>query len=541
MDLSKLSDDDLKALADGNLSAMSTEGLELIAGSVQPQEQPSFLEKFVSAARPEPFAEGMAREMFESPALAVSQLATQMLGGSSNLEDYIRGREAEMQQLPLSGRVAGMIASPATALVASKVPQLMSALPVVGRSNLARSAATGATAAGITPVVGDDFAQEKATQAVTGAVLGPVLDIAAAPLARLGTPGGATPELQTLQRGGVDVSRLTPGQQLGGVTKRIEESLKSVPIAGEIVRQAETRGFQEFNKGVINSVLRQIDPKLQVPKAFDTRGAIDFTGKEISKAYKQALAPIKFPVDQQFRDDISSIAAKYAPSVSEENARLLDRLIKNNVLDLMPAGKVIPGGTLKRIDSDIGKLETNYLKSANAQDKIIGEALKEIKANIRFTIGQQDPTGKVNAANAAFADFLRVEAATASSRIPGGVFTPEQLMSATRSLDSSLRKGQFARGQARMQKTAEAGREVLGTRVPDSGTPERMGTLLGALGLGAAAGGGAAGLPLESLIIPGLLTGLYTRPGQAGLRSLSQLGPGLRSTLPVLAPQFTQE
>jgi hypothetical protein len=74
--------------------------------------------------------------------------------------------------------------------------------------------------------------------------------------------------------------------------------------------------------------------------------------------------------------------------------------------------------------------------------------------------------------------------------------------------------------------------------VPDSGTPERIST---ALGLGAVVGGSAAGVPLESLIIPGLLTGLYTRPGQAGLRSLSQLGPGLRSTLPVLAPQFTQE
>jgi hypothetical protein len=176
MDLSKLSDNDLKALADGNLSAMSTEGLELIAGSVQTQEQPSFLDRFVSAARPEPFTEGMAREMFESPALAVSQLATQMLGGSSSLEDYIRSRDEQMQQLPLSGRVAGMITSPATALVASRVPQLVSKIPVVGRSNLARSSATGATAAGITPVVGDDFAQEKATQAVTGAVLGPVLE-----------------------------------------------------------------------------------------------------------------------------------------------------------------------------------------------------------------------------------------------------------------------------------------------------------------------------------------------------------------------------
>ena len=37
MDLTKLSDDDLKALADGRIESMSTEGLQLIAG---PQEEP---------------------------------------------------------------------------------------------------------------------------------------------------------------------------------------------------------------------------------------------------------------------------------------------------------------------------------------------------------------------------------------------------------------------------------------------------------------------------------------------------------------------
>lgn len=40
MDLTKLSDDDLKALADGNMSAMSTEGLQLIAGQQEEQAAP---------------------------------------------------------------------------------------------------------------------------------------------------------------------------------------------------------------------------------------------------------------------------------------------------------------------------------------------------------------------------------------------------------------------------------------------------------------------------------------------------------------------
>lgn len=40
MDLTKLSDDDLKALADGNMSAMSIEGLQLIAGQQEEQAAP---------------------------------------------------------------------------------------------------------------------------------------------------------------------------------------------------------------------------------------------------------------------------------------------------------------------------------------------------------------------------------------------------------------------------------------------------------------------------------------------------------------------
>jgi hypothetical protein len=544
MDLTKLSDSDLKAIADGNLEALSTEALQMLAGEVEPQQEPSIFEKLKGAFAFEPFTREMAGGMFEEPALGIAQLVTKGLGvGEESVERMIQEREQRIQATPggEAGRITGMIASPATALFAGNLPSLIRQIPRIGQSPVAQSAAVGGGASLMTPVTEGDFAEQKALQAGTGAVAGPVLDVLASPFARMGTPGGATPELQRLQQAGVDVSRLTPGQQLGGTAKRIEESLKSVPFAGEVVRQAELRTFQDFNKGLLNNVVQQVNPKAQIPKAFDTRGAVEFVEKEISKAYNKGLANIKFPVSDPFRNQVESIASKYAANLSDENAKLLQKLVKNNVLDMMPANKVVPGGTLKRIDSDLGKFETQYLRSATSQDKTIGQALQEIKAEIRAVIGNQDPTGEIKAANAAFADFLRIQAAAGQSRSPGGVFSPEQLMSATRSLDASLRKGQFARGQARMQKTAEAAREVMGTRVPDSGTPERLGTTLAALGLTGAVGGGYTGVPPESLIIPGLLTGLYTRPGQTALRGLSQLGPGLRSALPVLGPQFTPQ
>lgn len=536
MDLTKLSDNDLKALSEGNIEAMSTEGLRMLsAGQKQPESR---ISQFLQAARPEPFTEAVARGMFEDPALAVAQLATEPFGGSQALRQYVQEREQRMQELPLTGRLAGVALSPATAMLATRVPQAVSAIPAVGQSRLLQSAATGAAAAGLTPATSEDqFAREKAMQATTGAVLGPVVDVLAAPLARLGTPS-ARPELETLQRAGVDVTRLTPGQQLGGAAKRVEESIKSVPIAGELVRRAEQRGFEEFNRGLVDNVIKQVNPQATLPKAVSTRGAIEFAGKELSKAYSRALAPIKITPSAQMYMDISDVVVRYGSQLGEENAALLNKLVMNRVTDLIPENKVLAGGTAKRIDSDLGALERKYTKSMTAQEQTIGEALGEIKQIIRQEIASQDPTGKVRQLNTVFSDFLRLEKAAAGSRAPGGIFSPEQLVSATRTLDETRRKGGFARGQARMQQVAEAGREVLGTRVPDSGTPERIGTTLALLGLGGA-GLGAYEPSLSPYIVPGLLTAAaYTRPGLAAIRQAGMAGPGLRAIGPVLTPQL---
>lgn len=536
MDLTKLSDNDLKALSEGNIEAMSTEGLRMLsAGQKQPESR---ISQFLQAARPEPFTEAVARGMFEDPALAVAQLATEPFGGSQALRQYVQEREQRMQELPLTGRLAGVALSPATAMLATRVPQAVSAIPAVGQSRILQSAATGAAAAGLTPATSEDqFAREKAIQATTGAVLGPVVDVLAAPLARLGTPS-ARPELETLQRAGVDVTRLTPGQQLGGAAKRVEESIKSVPIAGELVRRAEQRGFEEFNRGLVDNVIKQVNPQATLPKAVSTRGAIEFAGKELSKAYSRALAPIKITPSAQMYMDISDVVVRYGSQLGEENAALLNKLVMNRVTDLIPENKVLAGGTAKRIDSDLGSLERKYTKSMTAQEQTIGEALGEIKQIIRQEIASQDPTGKVRQLNNVFSDFLRLEKAAAGSRAPGGIFSPEQLVSATRTLDETRRKGGFARGQARMQQVAEAGREVLGTRVPDSGTPERIGTTLALLGLGGA-GLGAYEPSLSPYIVPGLLTAAaYTRPGLAAIRQAGMAGPGLRTIGPVLTPQL---
>jgi hypothetical protein len=559
MDLTRLSESDLKALADGRVDAMSTEGLQYIA-SQQPQQTPQqapqqagALSRVMQTAREspmqlmEPFSRGVAEGMFVEPALGISQLVSRGLGmGETELDRYIQRREQTIEQTPgmESGRLGGMLLSPAAAPL-SRIPGLVSSIPLIGGSRTVQSAATGGSAALLTPVTTEgDFAEQKATQAGVGAIAGPIMDVAISPLARMGAP--ERPEALALQRSGVDVSRLTPGQQLGGVAKRAEETLKSVPILGEAVRQAEMRGFEEFNRGLINNVVKQASPNVSVPKSMTTSGAIDFAGKELSRAYTRELSKINIVPDVNMFLRVSSVVPNFSQQLTKENADLLEKLVNNRVVKQIQTkpGQSLSGQTIKRIDSELGELEAKYRKSADAQQRTIGEALGNVKETIRDYIGQQDPSGKINNLNAIYADFLRLENAASRSQRPGNVFSPEQLQQAVRGMDSSRRGRAFARGQARMQQTAEAGREMLGTRVPDSGTPERLSVPITAAGIASMLGGTGA-VPVENLLVPGLLgagaLGAYTRPGQATIRGISQIAPGLRSTLPLIAPQFAQE
>ena len=81
-----------------------------------------------------------------------------------------------------------------------------------------------------------------------------------------------------------------------------------------------------------------------------------------------------------------------------------------------------------------------------------------------------------------------------------GVFSPAQLQNAVRAMDKSKDKARFAEGKALMQDLSESGKTVLGSKVPDSGTPYR--TMAGILASG---GAGLSGYP-------GIAAGLAASP-----------------------------
>ena len=123
--------------------------------------------------------------------------------------------------------------------------------------------------------------------------------------------------------------------------------------------------------------------------------------------------------------------------------------------------------------------------------------------------------------NMGWANLVRVKKAAASVAAEDGVFSAGQLHGAVKAADRSKDKSAFAKGNALMQDLSESGRKVLGSKVPDSGTPTRLMTAAAGGGLGAilapkavvaAAAPMVAYTPLGQRIIAELLT---QRPASA--------------------------
>ena len=85
----------------------------------------------------------------------------------------------------------------------------------------------------------------------------------------------------------------------------------------------------------------------------------------------------------------------------------------------------------------------------------------------------------------AYANFKRIQRAAAGVGTEDGVFTPAQLLSAAKAMDRTKDKRAFSEGTALLQDLAAAGKEVMPSKIPDSGTAGRMRTS----GIGARATG----------------------------------------------------
>ncbi|PTN50654.1 hypothetical protein DAI43_15550 [Achromobacter xylosoxidans] len=133
--------------------------------------------------------------------------------------------------------------------IAATVPMLASAGGAAATLPGRLAAATGAGTVGgmLNPVLnGEDYLSGKAKQGAMGGLFGLGGGLVGAAAGRLLSPGAArNPQIQTLLDEGVTP---TPGQLMGGVARTVEDKAMSVPIVGDAIRAARTRGVEDFNR-----------------------------------------------------------------------------------------------------------------------------------------------------------------------------------------------------------------------------------------------------------------------------------------------------
>lgn len=455
---------------------------------------------------------------------------------SGGVDEMVRQREsqyaASRADAGKSGvdwwRLFGNVASPANLGMARALPAAASTLGRVGTS-----AGGGAVSAALQPVFGNgDFTQEKMRQMAIGGIAGGAVPAVVGGVSRVVSPrASVNPDLKMLTDAGI---KPTLGQALGGRLNALEEKAASLPILGDAISSARGRALEQFNRVAINRASGKVGAQVDEIG----QSGVAKAGDVLSQAYDDAIGKVKFVrFDPQFASDLGQLKGmvqSLTPPMRAKFNKTLDDVVGGRV---SVAGSML-GDTVKKVDSELGNQAARYGKSAVASEQELADALKQLQSLLRQQVARSSPEASkaMRAADAGWADLVRVEGAAKAAKNSGGVFTPAQLNMAVQAADKSARKRSVARGTALMQDLSSAGQNVLGNKVPNSFTADRA----------LIAGGGLGSYFIDPMIPAGLLAGAgaYSAPVQSLLRgavasrpqSAQQIAALLNKSAPMLGP-----
>ena len=395
-------------------------------------------------------------------------------GFGDEIEAYLRKGDGTYEEKLAEIRAAmGQFAeqNPNTALGAEIVGSLPTAL--LGGAGLARAGMTGAAKiAGTQGAVygfgaGEGGATERAKSAATGGILsagvGKASDVVFPKV---------TEAAKAMMKEGV---RLTPAQRVGGMTRAVEEKLKSMPFVGDIISNAEARALRDFNTGAMNNVMRMLGKGKKIPKGTAGNEAFQIVDDAINDAYNNVIPKLSVELDNKFQNELVKILRNNRGL----GAQGLDQFNKQLQVIFSPdkigQGNIVAGQTLRNMDSELGEIAMNFLRSNTATERQMGKAVFDVQKLLRDSMKSKDRAvmAEYTKTQAAFRQFLPVRSAVVKANRQEGVFTPSQLLKGSEKADKSAGKRVTARGEAPQQRYAQQGAEALASNVPNSGTVDR--------------------------------------------------------------------
>ncbi len=278
----------------------------------------------------------------------------------------------------------------------------------------------------------------------------------------------------------------TLGQRLGGQARRQEESAKSDPLVGGAVRKQEQIATDSFNTALYNKVLEPIGQKYE-GKAVG-RDAVKVVGDKVSAEYESLKPKMSLVPDDELINGLSDLRKNVGELPPAQQSQF-EAILNNRVLHRVGTNGM-DGGTFKQVESEISKLARDYKGSPDPAQRGLGAAIEDINGLLRDNLERSSAPEirtELQKVNQSWALLTRLEDAAQARKGSGGVVTPGDLLGSIRKMDRTVRHRSFARGDAALQSFAEDAMDVLGNKLPDSGTPERLafnhhGLLMYALG-----------------------------------------------------------
>lgn len=312
----------------------------------------------------------------------------------------------------------------------------------------------------------------------------------------------------------------TIGQAAGGMMGRLEEKASSLPLIGDVIRNARTRANQELNV----AQLQKVDPEIKI----GGRAGLQQADEAVNTAYRSALAGIpEVKMTQAFEDKVrQGVVNDPTRMLGNEQRNTIEKFLDSSIFSNFKSNNgVITGEQAKVLDSKIGEA------IRNSGDNSVRNAMRDIQSEFRGLLkdGATTPEAAkaLSTADKKYKDFL---IATRAMSKPGAEegFTPSQLAQSVREGDRSKDKRAYAKGTAYGQDLSDAAKSVLSDKVPNSGTTDRA---LAALLLG---GAGAAAshndVPGANMFGPAYWLGLGASPllySRGGSRLLMGDLPGV--------------
>lgn len=284
----------------------------------------------------------------------------------------------------------------------------------------------------------------------------------------------------------------TVGQTLGGVPRRIENAMTSIPGVGDVINNRYREGIAALRPAAVRQAVSEVPNGVT---ATSGREAIEQGRNAVGNAYDSALNGVNLSIDPGYKREVGG-ALQSANTLPGPLRDTFMSTLQNRVAPQFN-GPNIDGRGLQAAVQGLRKDSGALISRNEVQSDLFADRATDVEEAL-FNMAERQAPGTpdaLRAANRANRGLSIVEEASARAMNNGGDFTAAQL---GQSIKQNARRFNGMRalnsGKAPLQALQEAAQNVLPSVVPDSGTTGRalVAGGLGVLGAGSAGAGGYA-------------------------------------------------